>query len=266
MHIYVPYPNKYVDAELNVVESNGKEVFLVSAINRGKLDIVNIKATIDIYSGSDEKIVTLETNQETLNSLERKELSVEWTPNVNPGRYKAVVTIKYDEQVTSVLKEFNIGEMFLEILEVNVNNFQLGEIAKFEALVENKWSSDLKEVFLNILVYNNDNEIMADFKSPTYDIPGLSQSQMIAYWDTAGVKAGTYDGKLILKYGEKSTDKNVEMKISDDSIEIVGLTGRVIVKGKGGFNINNILIILVVFLIIVNIIWFAIVKRMLKKK
>lgn len=156
--------------------------------------------------------------------------------------------------------------MFLEILEVNVNNFQLGEIAKFEALVENKWSSDLKEVFLNILVYNNDNEIMADFKSPTYDIPGLSQSQMIAYWDTAGVKAGTYDGKLILKYGEKSTDKNVEMKISDDSIEIVGLTGRVIVKGKGGFNINNILIILVVFLIIVNIIWFAIVKRMLKKK
>ena len=103
-------------------------------------------------------------------------------------------------------------------------------------------------------------------KSPTYDITGLSKSEMVAYWDTAGVHEGTYDGKLILKYGEESTDRNIQMKITDNSIEVIGLTGRVIVKRGGEFNLNNILLIAVIFLIIVNIIWFVIVKKLIKRK
>ncbi len=266
LYIYVPYPNKYAEAEVNVVESGGKTIFLIPVINRGKLDIVNAKATIDIYSGTEEKVATIESGSESILSLERKELVAEWERDVNPGRYKAVVTLRYDNEVTTILKEFNVGEMFLEILEIIVRDFQLGEIAKFNALVENKWSSDLKEVYLNILVYNNEGETMADFKSPTYDISGLSKSEMVAYWDTGGVHKGTYDGKLILKYGEKSTDRNIQMKITDNSIEVVGLTGHVIVKGGGTFSLQNILIIAVVFLIIVNIVWFVIIKKIMKRK
>ena len=267
LDVYVPYPNKYVEAEVNVIENNGKLTFVISSINRGKLDIVNLKANIDILNGAGEKITFLSTNTESLLSLERKEIYVEWAPEVNPGRYKAVATVIYDEEVTSVYKEFNIGEVFLEILEVNVPGFELGSIAKFDALVENKWSSNLKEVYLNILVYNNEGEIMADFKSPTYDIEALTQSKMIAYWDTAGVRQGTYDGKLILKYGEKSTEKNIQMKISEYDLEVVGLTGHVLVKGKGtGLSTNTILILVVAILVVANIIWFVLIRKILKKK
>jgi len=267
VHVYVPYPNKYVEAELNVLENNGKLTFIVPVISRGKLDIVNIKANIDIFNGAEEKIASLETNTDTLNSLERKELFVDWNPEVNPGRYKAVVTVRYDNEVATVLKEFNIGEMFLEILEINIKDFELGEIAKFDALVENKWSSNLKDVYLNILVYNSEGEIMADFKSPTYDINSLSKSEMVAYWDTAGVHEGTYEGKLILKYGEKATDKNIQMKISQYDLEVVGFTGHVLVKGKGGsLNWNFILILIVGILVVANVIWFVLIKRLLKKK
>ena len=266
LYIYVPYPNKYLEAEVNVVESEGKEIFFVPITNRGKLDIVNAKAVIDIYTSLNEKVATIESNTDSLASLERKELVAEWEPDVNPGRYLAIVTVLYDDEVFKTEKKFNIGEKFLEILEVNIKDFELGGIAKFDALVENKWSNDLKDVYLNIIVYNDEGEVMADFKSPNYKIGSMEKSKIVAYWDTAGVHKGTYDGKIILKYGEKSTERNIQMKITEDSIEVMGLTGHVVIKQKGKFNMNKILIILVVFLIVVNIVWFVVVKRLMRKK
>lgn len=266
LHVQVPYPNKYPDSEVNVLENNGKVLFYVPIINRGKLDIGNVKAIIDIYTSLNEKVATIETNSDSILSLERKELSAQWDANVNPGKYLAVVSIVYDNEVMKVEKEFNVGEKVIDILEVSVKDFHLGEIAKFNALVENKWSDELKDVYLNILVYNDQGETMADFKSPNYDLDALSKKDMVAYWDTIGVRQGTYEGKLSLKYGEKSIDRNIQLKISPDNIEIVGVTGKVIVKGKSGLNWNNILIIVVVGLVIANIVWFVIIRKLMRKR
>jgi len=266
LRVYVPYPDKYLEGEVNVMDSDGKTMFFIPVVSRGKLDIVNVKAVIDIYTGLNEKIASIESDTKSLNSLERKELVAEWDANVNPGKYLAVVTIIYDNEVLKLEKEFNVGEMALEILEINVRDFRLGEIAKFDALVENKWANDLKDVYLNILVYNDEGEIMADFKSPTYDIPALSKSEMVSYWDTGGVHEGTYDGKLILKFGEESKERNIQMKITDDSIEVIGLTGHVVVRERGTFDLTNILVIVIILLIVVNIIWFVVIKRIMKKK
>ncbi|MFH1787749.1 MAG: hypothetical protein ABH811_03090 [archaeon] len=266
LYIQVPYPDKYLEADVNVMDSEGKTIFLIPVVSRSKLDIVNVKAMIDIYTSLNEKVASIESNSLSLNSLERKELVAELDSVVNPGKYLAVVNIIYDNEILKIEKEFNIGEMVLEIKEVNVRDFQLGEIAKFEALVENKWASDVKEVYLNILVYNNEGEVMADFKSPTYDLNALSNVEMVAYWDTGGVHEGTYDGKILLKFGEQSIDRNIQMKITDDSIEIIGLTGHVVVKQKGTFNLNNLLIIAVIVLVLANIFWFVVVKRLMKRK
>jgi len=268
LYVDVPYPNKYAEAAVNIMEGEeGKIVFLVPVVNKGKIDIVSAKATIDIYTSLNEKVATISSNSDAIASLSRKELVAEWdSRSFSPGRYLAKAIIVYDDEIINIEKEFNVGGNALEIKQVVVEDFELGGIAKFEALVENKWTSDLKDVFLNIFVYNNEDEVMADFKSPTYDMPSMETVEMIAYWDTAGVKTGTYDSKVMLKYQDKSVDRNVQMKITDDSIEVIGLTGHVVVKGKGEFDLNNLLIILVVFLIVVNIVWFVVVKRLLKKR
>ncbi len=267
LHVYVPYPDKYAEAEVNVVEQgDGKIFFFVPVINRGDLDIVDVRGVIDIYTSLNEKVTTINTDTDDLLSMERTELVAELESDLNPGKYVAVVSVVYDNEVVEIRKEFNVGEMALEINEVSVPDFELGSIAKFNALVENKWSSDLENVYLNIIVYNEEGEVMADFKSPTYNVEPLSKIEMVSYWDTAGVKEGTYDGKIILKYGDKSSEKNIQMKITDDEIEVIGLTGRVIVRDKGGFNWNNILIILVVILILANIFWFIVIKKILKRK
>ena len=89
---------------------------------------------------------------------------------------------------------------------------------------------------------------------------------MEAYWDTEGIEKGTYDGKVILNQGEEQSEINVKVMISNYDIEIVGLTGRVIVEGKVDFNLNNFLIGVVIFLVLANIIWFVVIRRILKKR
>jgi len=271
LHIYVPYPDKYIESKINVIESGEGEntVFLVPVINRGKLDINNIKTVIDIYTSSDEKVATLESDSFSLESLKRKEFVLEWLADVKSDTYRAVAKITYDGKVTEKEIKFNVGKMALEIMEIIIKDFQLGGVAKFDALVENRWSTDLENVFLNILVYDHDQGVMADFKSQTYDMEALSNEHLIAYWDTEGVSAGTYDGELILKYGkygDKSIPRDVEMEVSQNDIKIFGLTGQVISKEKGIFSVNNLLIALVIFLILGNIFWFIVVKRLKKKR
>ena len=69
-----------------------------------------------------------------------------------------------------------------------------------------------------------------------------------------------------MKYGDRSAERNIQMKITDDSIEVIGLTGHVVVAGSSDFNLNKILVILVIFLIVVNIVWFVVVKRLIKRR
>lgn len=268
LYVYVPYPGKYIDLDANIIEAgpNQTTTFIVAGISRGKLDIVKAKAIIEIYTGLNQLVDRLETEEIGILSGERKELVVKWDTNVNPGKYRAKITMVYDNEITSIEKIFSVGEMKLEIEQIVVKDFNLGEIAKFNILVDNTWSQEIKDAFVNILVYNNENEIMADFKSPNYNIAGLSKEEMVAYWDTGGVKKGTYDGKLILKYGEEQSERNVKIKITSTSIEVMGaVTGHAIIPGRA-VSTTTLLIILVSVLVAINIIWFVIFLRKKKKK
>jgi hypothetical protein len=106
---------------------------------------------------------------------------------------------------------------------------------------------------------------MADVKSATENIPALSKKELIAYWDTVGVKEGEYEGKLMVKYGEKASEKNLILKVSEDNLDIVGL-GYAIRKKPKGISLTTILIILIAILVIANISWFVVLRRFLGKK
>jgi hypothetical protein len=267
LHVYVPYPDKYIEAKLKVVGSGEgwKSLFFVPITNRGEKDISNVKTSLEIYNGAGEKIETLESSPSVLKSLENTEFILEWTAPF-AGTYRAVAKINYDGEVLEKEIDFNVGEMALEVVEIQIEGFVLGGVAKFDALVENRWSSDLENVYLNIIIYNDNGGVFADFKSQTYDLSSLSDERMVAYWDTTDVERGLYDGKLVLKYGEKSIEKNIQLQIDSNQIKVFGITGKVISTESGLFNLNNILIILVIVLIVANVFWFIVVKRLMKKK
>ncbi len=269
LYVYVPYPGKYVDFDLNVLnpEQGSTATFVVPVVSRGKLGIGEVRAIIDIYTPLNERIATLETDHTPLAPGGRTELSVGWIANVNSGNYLAKVTVFYDGESKSMDKQFAIGESALAIESILVNEFTLGEIAKLQILVENKWNQEFKGVYANLLVYNHQSEIMADVKSAAEDIPPLTRKELLAYWDTVGVEEGEYDGKLMVVYGGKSADKNLLLKISADSLDITGVGYAIRGKsGGGGITMTTVLLVLVIILLVVNLAWFVFFRRFIKKK
>lgn len=268
LYVYVACPGKCIETDLNVLdaEQNSTATFIVPIINRGELGIGEARAIIDIYTGLNEKVGSVETDYASISSGMRTELTGRWEINVNSGNYLAKVTVLYDGESKSFEKQFAVGSEILSIESILVNNFRLGEIAKLQILVENKYNQELKSVFANMLVYNSKSQVMADIKSAAEDIPALNKKELIAYWDTVGVEEGEYDGKLMVKYGQKSTDKNLVLKVSEDSLDIFGVGYAIRPSGGEGTSMTTILLILVILLLIVNLAWFVFFRRIIGKK
>jgi hypothetical protein len=269
VYFYVPYPGKYVDADLNVLdaETNGTATFILPLINRGKVGIGEARAIIDLYTSLNEKIGSINTDYLPIEPGARTELTGKWDVNYPSGNYLAKVTVLYDGESRSFEKQFAVGSQALNIESILVNNFRLGEIAKLQILVDNKWNQELKNVFANLLVYNNENQVMADIKSAAENIPALERKELIAYWDTIGVQTGEYNGKLMVRYGEKSADKNLLLKVSEDNLDIVGVGYAIRPQGNSkGTSLSTILIIIIVLMIIINLSWFVFFRRMMAKK
>ena len=268
VYVYVACPGKCIETDLNVLdaEENSTATFIVPIINRGKLDIGSARAIIDIYNLDYEKKGSLETDTLSVPSGSRTELSGKWGVNLNSGNYIAKISVFYDGETKTFEKQFSIGKNILSIESILVNNFQLGEIAKLQILVENRWNQELRDVFANLLVFNKDNQVMADIKSASDKVPALSKKELIAYWDTVGVSEGEYDGKLAVYYNDKSSDKNLILKVSEDSLDVFGIGYAIRPKGGKGIDITMILMVLVIILLIANLSWFIFFRRALKKK
>lgn len=270
LFVYVTHPGKYLEAGLDIITpEDGTVKFLVPITSRGKLGIAQARASIDIYTSLNEKIATVNTNTQALASQETKELYVSWNyekEKINPGRYRAVATTIYDGETTTSDKDFEIGNKNIEIESISVNNFKLGEIAKFGILVNNQWSNTIKDVNVQIQVYNEQGQVMADFTSQNYEIEGLTKKELVSYWDTAGVNSGTYKGKLVLKYEDRIIEKTIEITISNNKIEVVGFAGKAIFPQSSLWTTQNVLIGIVILLVIINAIWFYLFLRKKKKQ
>lgn len=268
LYVYVPYPGKYAEAALNIVNAGQGEdaVFIIPVVNRGEFDLVSVKANIDIYNKLNEKITSFDTATISVRSKEKKELVSKWRADVPIGTYRAVVTLTYDGETINLEKQFNIGNKELELQQLEVNNFRLGDIAKLEMLVENKWSEQISGAHVQTQIYNEKEELVADFSSANYDIPALSKKLMVSYWDTAGVKPETYSAKVFLKYADISTQKNLQLKVSEDRIEVIGL--GYVVSSEGTSKNDNLVLVLIVgivILILMNLFWFLLLRKRLKR-
>ena len=270
LQIQKPYPGKYALAELKIAETGSTENvnFIVPVSNFGTQDIVNARGIIDIFGPTNEKIATVETNEIGIVSGERTELTAVWE-GASFGRYYAVLTVVYDGEVTPIIEEtFGVGVSDLEILQIKTNDdFRLGEIAKFNILVDNGLAVDLNQVFAEMIVYTLDGEEVIRFKSSTESIESLGKQELVAYWDTEGIKEDEYRTTLIIHYDNQKIEEDVKAVVSLTSIEFsdFGLTGEA-VYGVEGIDKTTVLIGLVAILVIVNIGWFVFYFRRKKRK
>jgi len=257
LKIRVPYPGKYAKIELAISDAQVGDVvtFVVPIWNFGTDDIIRAKASIDILGPTNEKIATITTGETGIRSKNKDELVATWNADVNPGKYFAVATLTYDGKLARAEKIFTVGNLFVDIIEITVKEFNLGEVAKFNFLVENKWNEIVENVVPEIRITDKNNNEIANFKGAGENIDALSKGELNAFWDTEGVKEGIYDGKAILYYAGRTTEKQLKTDISLNGISVsfLGQTAQV-VRGTG-IGRNSILAVLVIVLIIINVGW-----------
>jgi hypothetical protein len=267
--IDVPYPGKYVESDLSISSTNeGKTAFVIPVVSKGKLDVARARAVVDIFTPLNEKVTSLSTQEVPILSGERKELAVEWdASSVPPGRYLAYATVLYDESVLNLEKEFSVGKDTLDLKSIEVNDFSLGEIAKFEFLIENTLNSPANEVYISMQVFNDQEEVMADFKSASYTIDSFSSKLLVAFWDTEGVRVGNYKAKAFINYGQSSIQKELTLDISENDISVIGV-GYVVSSAGSSRNgsLITILIIAIIVLVLLNLTWFLVLRKKANKR
>ena len=267
VYVHVPYPGKYIEASLDIV--NSKEInnlinFYIPFISRGKEAIEKVNATIDVYKNQ-EKISSLITDSLSVNAGQRRELKALWSPDVLPGEYNAIANINYDGSDLIIEKKFNVGPEDLDLLGISVNNFRLGDIAKIKILVQNKLSDAVEEVFASLKIYDSEISDVANLKSDRYNIPSLSNKEIIVYWDTETVEEGQYGSELNIDYNERFINRNFKVGVAKDSMSFSGIGFVISSETDSKANILTFLLMVIGFLLLINIIWFIIWKRHKKK-
>jgi hypothetical protein len=262
--VNVPYPGKYAKATLDVSEAQVNEnvVFVVNVFNWGVENIEKAKATIEILGPTNEVIKTIETDYKGIASKEKKELIANWKADVNPGKYYAKVMVDYDGKLTNTEKIFNVGNLYIDVKDIKVNNFNLGGIAKFETIVESKWNERIDDVYGEMIITNDKGDEIANVKSASLSVEALKEANLESYWDTKGVKEGLYNAKLILHYSGKTTEKQLKTEIGLNSLKVYGLSGTAeAVASPSGLGKGSLITLLIIILIAINVGWFIYFKK-----
>jgi hypothetical protein len=263
--IKVPYPGKYAVADLKIVETNryDKVDFIVSVNNLGSERIDAAKGLIDIYDSHNQKVASLETILDSIDSKKVKGLSATWDDNVELGKYSAKLILTYDGKVAEDQREFYVGKLFVDIINIVVEGFRLGEIAKFVILVENQWPEPISGVYTEF-IFSKLGEEVAIVKSASETIDALFTGELIAYWDTEGVEEGIYDTVINLYYDDQKIEKDMKTYVGLDSIKFDLFGTGAVITDTGGLDKLNLAIIAVIALILANIGWFIYFKKFKK--
>lgn len=268
LYVVVPYPGKYARAELIISEAQKDEQvsFLIPVYNLGSKKIDKTSAIIDIYDLDNKKIASVPTDEKSIDSFSKRELVASWAANVDDGTYNVIATVNYDNSKIELNGKFVVGNFLIKPIDISVNNFRLGQVAKFNILVENIGNYVIKDAYSEITL-NKQAQPIADVKSSPTEIPAKAQKELIAYWDTENIEQGEYQGKLTLGYADKKAERQIRTEVGSDYIktEIIGVTGLVIAPPKIS-NKQISMAVIIMILILLNIIWFVLYTKKKNKQ
>ncbi len=265
VRVNVPYTGKYLQGKLHISEANVNEKarFTISLFNLGSEDIDDIKATVIIKGPTNEEIAVLRTEEISIKSQQESKLVASWNADVGSGKYYAEAIVQYNGKTILLNRVFYIGQQSIEIERLDVKNFRLGTIAKFDILLRSRWNEPIHHVYADMEIIDRSGTVVSQFKTTPIDIEPYQSAEIYGYWDTQNVEPGEYDVNIRLKYLNKVSERLFETVVSFNSIDVrQALTGRVI---KEDDKIpNSVLILIVLILIGINLGWFIYFKKIKK--
>lgn len=266
IRIRVPYPGKYLEAVLFASDAGvGEEVvFSIPITNYGKEHIFEISAEIKIYDGLGKEVASVYSTKASLSPSQDGKLTATWFVDTLPGPYTAKAILDYDGIKIDLDTNFRIGDVFVDILSIDSKNFKLGDIAKFDIAIENKWNSRISGLFAEMVVLDG-SKVLTRYRTAPIEIGPLERSELSTFWETKGVEPGSYTMQIILYYEGKTTEEEFDILVEDNRIR-VGFAPTGFVTKQEQVSLTDIVLIgLLVLMVIINIVWFAYFRNKKRK-
>ncbi len=259
------YPGKYLEAGLGINGDVAKQVdFDLEVNNFGTERIDTTKAKFEIYNVLDNSFVMQVDGANTIDSLDswksgKITASVD-TSSIKEGQYKVVATIFYDANVTKTDAFFRIGQYNLQIAHFPDSGTS-GIINEFPVKIKSDWNQPFYDVYVSASIKKN-GETIRSFETPKITLGAFDAKVLIGYLDLKDVEIGEYDAEVRVYFSGGVVVQNGLFKVYDAQgnlykQEVVRKGGFVSQKPKKPFwTTTNILIIVIVFLIVLNALWF----------
>ncbi len=257
--VNVPYEGKYLETELFAYSGdvNGGVRFVAPILNKGAENVLGAKIKLEIIDKDGKLIKKIEDVKDILVN-DKKEFRTVWHVNVKQGKYTARLFVNYGADVAeSEVISFEVEGEKIILSNVVVNDFKLGNVAKFEIAVKNIWDENVADVYAELEVYDVGGNLIETFVTDKKDLESGEKILLEGYWDTLDVVEGNYNTRVVVKYGEKLLERNVETIVSKESIKTsIKIAGRSVTVVESERTLTWAIIISLAVLTIVNLFWF----------
>lgn len=220
--IQVPYPDKYLEARLYVPDGKIGEPLQIAlpVFNKGSLDINAVSAVVDIVGVDGLRIASLKTAQVGVQKQKMYKFELWYSGSLEEGAYIAKANVKYDDHTTALEKRFQVGDIWVDITGVSVQNFRLGEIAKFDIGIFNNWNQRLLGVYGDVRITDPHNTEYVIGKTASIDIQPKSVDSLEAYWETQNRSVGIYKMTIRVFYEYRVRERSFVVDVRPDRIII----------------------------------------------
>ena len=162
-----------------------------------------------------------------------------------PGDYLASATISFDDEKTSLSRDFKVGDKDVAITNYT-RELPAESISKFLIDVESRWNNPIGKVSAIIRVSQN-NTLIDEIKTPSETLPPWEKKTLSGYFDTTGLHPGVYDSEIILQFDD----------LQKTIIGELVLTQKLEEESPMNFSVSDTtLLLLAILIIITNIHWF----------
>ncbi|MBU0460781.1 MAG: hypothetical protein ABIH82_04555 [Candidatus Woesearchaeota archaeon] len=272
VRMLVPYPGKYLEAKLvassDKVNVGQKVQFTALVTSFGGETVNKIIGNLNIFPlGPGEDKFTLEfPSAEGLGPGQTLEMKTVWdTTGINPGRYKAVANLSYDEGKSAFADIFglDIGDRLVKILSVNPLTFTTGKIQKVQVEVRNYWN-EVFDVYVNLKLKDDSSSVLTESDSKSIELD-KGAGGIDTFIDLSNVNPGDYILEVTTFFDEGlNYSQNFNVVVLNGFIDLGDNEADKIEKEHGGSGFLYLLVGLIILIILGT--FFYLRKKKLKEE
>ena len=219
--VMVPYPGYYAEVSLDVTDvAIGEPVkFTISVSNLGTKNFT-AKGEIEIYDSWGNRLTTVDAGERHIKAGETGLLTVQWlAQDATAGKYTARAKVLYNGNTVVAEKEFKIGTLAINILDVPAVYIHSDQIAKFQIKVESLWNERIDNIYAELKIMQN-GAVLGRAKSETFSLGAWEIKTLDVFLDSTGIEPGTYDIEIILYYAGTITTERFEDRLNVSAVQI----------------------------------------------